>query len=37
MPDFTIGKDWGVTISHSKNLVMGLKEGNTLPRFPIIN
>jgi hypothetical protein len=35
MLDFTIEKGSGVTISHSKNLVMGLKEGTTLPRFPI--
>ena len=35
MPDFTIGKGQGVTISHSKNLVMGMKERTTLPCFPI--
>jgi hypothetical protein len=26
MPDFTIGKGYGVTISHSKNLVIGLAK-----------
>ena len=29
MPDSTIGKGQGVTISHSKNLVMGLAKEKT--------